>query len=67
MKIQRYFAIKGLSVLYIDKDKVDSLPESVWEGFKQTLCGEGTIESFPNRIRKPVEKDGWFVDAGYRE
>lgn len=62
MNIQRYFAIKGLNILYVNKKKKDSVPANVWEGFKQTLCGEGDIGFFPNRIRKPVEKDGWFVD-----
>jgi hypothetical protein len=62
MIIQRYFAIKGLNILYVSKDKADSLPEVVRADFKEQPCGEGTVESFPSRIRKSVEKQGWFVD-----
>ena len=64
MTIQRYFAKKGTSVLYIDKSKAESLPESTWNGFRGTICGEGDIESFPSRIAEGVAKDGWYVDEG---
>jgi len=62
VKIQRYFALKGSSVLYVAKEKKDSLPKSVWDDFKQQPCGEGTVESFPSRIKQSVKKQGWFVD-----
>ena len=47
---------------YTVKAKAESLPESTWDGFKLMICGEGSIESFPNRIAEGVAKDGWYVD-----
>ena len=62
MIVQRHFALKGTAVLYVAKDKVDSLSESLWNDFKRQICGEGSIESFPHRIKESVEKNGWCVD-----
>lgn len=62
IKIQRFFAIRGKGVLYVDKEKAESLPKSIWEGFKEKPCGEGEIGAFPLKIRNPVEQEGYFVD-----
>lgn len=62
MIIQRHFAVKGTDILYVDKDKADSVPESVWKGFKRQVSGEGDIKSFPQRVHVPVTEQGYFVD-----
>jgi hypothetical protein len=62
MKIQRFFAIKGTGVLYLNKEKADALPENIREVFKSSPCGEGMLESFPSRIHHPITKHGYFVD-----
>lgn len=62
MKIQRYFAVKGTDILYVVKDKADSVPESLWDGFKRQLCGEGDLKSFPERVHIPLSENGFFVD-----
>lgn len=64
MKIQRFFALKGGSILYIDKERSDSIPENVRECFKQAPCGEGDIGYFPKKVVEPVTEKGYFVDDG---
>jgi phage terminase large subunit len=63
MIIQRYFAVKGTDILYVVKDKADSVPESIWEEFKRTVCGEGDLESFPEKVHVPLVRDGFYVDT----
>lgn len=64
MKIQRFFALKGGSILYVDKEKADSPPDYVRSCFKLLPCGEGDPGSFPKKIIESITEKGYFVDAG---
>lgn len=61
MKVLRFFAKKGNSVLYVDQEKKDKLPENIREAFKDVTCGQGDIAMFPGKVKAPLEEHGYFV------